>query len=32
MREGKYKEELWKDITGKGLEELAQMWKASLAK
>lgn len=32
MREGKYKDELWKDITGKGLEELGQMWKASLAK
>lgn len=32
MREGKYKEELWKDVTGKTLVELAQMWKASLAK
>jgi hypothetical protein len=32
MREGKYKEELWKEITGKTLEELGQQWRASLVK
>lgn len=32
MRAGKYKEEIWKDLTGKPIEELAQLWKASLAK
>jgi hypothetical protein len=31
MREGKYKEELWKEITGKTVEELGQEWKKSLA-
>ncbi|OWK35595.1 basic secretory protein-like protein [Fimbriiglobus ruber] len=32
MREGKYKETVWKDITGKSLVELGQEWRASLAK
>jgi hypothetical protein len=32
MREGKYSETVWKDLTGKTLEELGQAWKASLAK
>jgi hypothetical protein len=31
MREGKYKEEIWKEITGKTVEELGQEWKKSLA-
>ena len=32
MREGKYKEEVWKEITGKTVEELNQQWRASLVK
>jgi hypothetical protein len=31
MREGKYKEELWKELTGKTVVELGQEWKKSLA-
>ena len=31
MREGKYKVELWKELTGKTVEELGQEWKKSLA-
>jgi hypothetical protein len=31
MREGKYQDTLWKDITGKTVVELGQEWKASLA-
>ena len=31
MREGKYKEEIWKELTGKTVEELGQEWKRSLA-
>jgi len=30
MREGKYKEDLWKDFTGKTLMELGDEWKGSL--
>jgi hypothetical protein len=30
MREGKYQEELWKDLTGKTLAELGEEWKESL--
>jgi hypothetical protein len=30
MREGKYKEEVWKELTGKTVEELGEEWKASL--
>ncbi len=32
MREGKYKPELWKDYTGKAVEELGREWQQSLAK
>jgi hypothetical protein len=32
MREGEYKEDLWKEITGKPLKELGDEWKASLKK
>ena len=32
MREGKYKPEVWKDITGKMVEELGREWQQSLAK
>ncbi len=32
MREGKYKEEAWKELTGKTLEELNQDWRRSLAR
>ena len=32
MREGKYKEELWSDLTKKTLPELGDEWKASLTK
>jgi hypothetical protein len=32
MREGEYKEDLWKEITGKPLKELGEEWKASLKK
>ncbi len=31
MREGKYKEGIWKELTGKMVEELGQEWKRSLA-
>jgi hypothetical protein len=31
MREGKYKEEIWKNFTGKTVQELGEEWKASLA-
>jgi hypothetical protein len=31
MREGKYTDQIWKDSTGKTLEELGQEWKQSLA-
>ena len=27
MREGKYKEDVWKELTGKTVEELGQEWK-----
>ncbi len=30
MREGKYQEEIWKDLTGKSLAELGEEWKESL--
>jgi len=30
MREGKYTDQIWKDATGKTLEELGQEWKQSL--
>jgi hypothetical protein len=32
MRQGKYDEKLWKDITGKSLEDLGRDWQKSLAK
>jgi hypothetical protein len=32
MREGRYKEEMWKDLTGKPLQELDEEWRASLKK
>ena len=32
MREGRYKEEMWKDFTGKTLLELDEEWRASLKK
>jgi hypothetical protein len=32
MREGTYKEEIWKTVTGKTVEELNQDWRASLVK
>lgn len=32
MREGKYKEGVWKDLTGKTVEELGREWQKSLAK
>lgn len=32
MREGKYNEAIWKDNTGKTVQELAEEWKADLAK
>jgi hypothetical protein len=32
MRAGRYKAELWKDITGKTVEELGREWQQSLAK
>ena len=32
MRKGKYDENLWKDITGKTLEDLGRDWQKSLAK
>lgn len=32
MREGKYKEDVWKDLTGKSVEELGRDWQKSLAK
>jgi len=32
MREGQYRDELFKDLTGKTLEELNQEWRASLAR
>ena len=32
MREGEYKEEFWKELTGKTVEELGEEWKASLKK
>lgn len=32
MREGKYKPEVWKDITGLTVEELGREWQKSLAK
>ena len=32
MREGKYKEEVWKELTGKPVEELGREWQKSLAK
>ena len=30
MRTGKYDEGMWKDLTGKTLEELGKEWKESL--
>jgi hypothetical protein len=30
MREGRYTEALWKEITGKSAEELGQEWKQTL--
>ena len=30
MREGRYNEEIWKEITGKTVEELGQEWKVTL--
>ena len=30
MREGKYKEEMFKDLTGKTLPELDEEWRATL--
>ena len=32
MREGKYTEELFKGLTGKGVKELDEEWRASLKK
>jgi hypothetical protein len=32
MREGKYKPEVWKELTGKSVEELGREWQQSLAK
>jgi hypothetical protein len=32
MRAGKYREEVWKEITGKTVEELNQEWRRSLVK
>lgn len=32
MREGRYKPELWKEYTGKAVEELGREWQQSLAK
>jgi hypothetical protein len=32
MREGRYKEEIFHELTGKGLEELDKEWRATLAK
>jgi hypothetical protein len=32
MREGKYKEDVWKEITGKTIEELNQEWRKSLVR
>ncbi|HUR53538.1 MAG TPA: basic secretory protein-like protein [Gemmataceae bacterium] len=32
LREGRYTEETWKEITGKSVVELGQKWRASLAK
>jgi hypothetical protein len=32
MREGKYKEEVWKELTGKTVEELNQEWRRSLVR
>lgn len=32
MREGKYKEDVWKELTGKPVEELGREWQKSLAK
>jgi len=32
MREGKYKEEVWKELTGKAVEELNQEWRRSLVR
>ncbi len=32
MREGKYKEEIWKDLTGKTLQELGEEWKTAITK
>ena len=32
LREGEYKEDLWKEITGKPLKDLGDEWKASLKK
>ena len=31
MREGKYRPEVWKELTGKTVEELAREWQVSLA-
>ena len=30
MRMGRYKEELWKELTGHTVQELAEEWKAAL--
>ena len=30
MRDGKFSEDLWKEITGKTAEELGQEWKETL--
>ena len=32
LREGRYREDLWKELTGRTLEELGAAWKESLAK
>jgi hypothetical protein len=32
LRDGLYKEEMWKDLTGKTLQELGDAWKENLAK
>ena len=32
MREGKYKPEVWKDLTGLTVEELGREWQKALAK
>jgi len=32
LREGRYREDLWKEYTGRTLEELGAAWKESLAK